>query len=142
MAIASIQMVRGLAGGRTPQTVSDAKISEIIAESDAVVSMHTNKYDWDTDDADYNVVKRASELIAASDVRKMFGDKQEDADQMYNEALRLLELTTDKSSEVGGKAFMKRRAYRSWPANEHATPYLNEGYSASEVTDLGEIISL
>jgi hypothetical protein len=142
MAIADRLRVRELSGGRTVNTVSDANLDKIILESDAVVSMHTSKYDWSISDADFQVAKRASELIAASDVRKQFGDKDEQADSQYSEAMKLLEIISDKSSEVGGKAFMKRRAYRSWPANEHATPYLNEGYSASEVTDLGEIISL
>jgi hypothetical protein len=127
MAIADGPTVRQKAGGRTTATLPDTLLNTIIQQTDAFVQMYTRKYDWTIADADFHVIKRASELLASADIRKMFNDKDEEADEQRKEAMKDLELIGTKSEAAGVPTKVVSRSYVSWPASSTGVIYFNDG---------------
>lgn len=127
MPIADGPTVRQKAGGRSTATLPDTLLNTIIQQTDAFVCMYTRKYDWAPSDADYHVIKRASELLASADIRKMFNDKDEEADEQRKEAMKDLELIGTKSETAGVATTVVSRNYITWPASETGTIYFNDG---------------
>lgn len=139
MVIADGPTVRQKAGGRTTTTLPDTLLNTIIQQTDAFVQMYTRKYDWTVTDVDYQVVKRASELLASADIRKMFNDKDDEADEQRKEAMKDLEAITTKSEVAGVKTVVRSAPYKSWPANTSGGGkiYLNDGIEISSAASEG-----
>lgn len=136
MPIADGPTVRIKAGNRSTATLSDATLTTIIQQTDAYVMMFTKKYDWQPTDPDYHVVKRASELLASADIRKMFNDKDEEADEQRKEAMRDLEAIIAHSETAGRPTVVESRPYASWPANgAGGSIYFNDGISVNIATE-------
>lgn len=110
-------IVRKRAGNPGTARISDSEITDEIKRSDAIVNMHTKKYDWSTADPDYPIVQDISELYAASSIRRRFKDDDKVAEKMEDEGDELLEelLSSSPSLAATGKVTIKRRAYRTFP---------------------------
>jgi hypothetical protein len=132
MPIADRPTVRIKAGNRSTATLADATIDTIIQQTDAFVMMFTRKYDWQPTDKDYHVIKRASELLASADIRKMFNDKDEEADEQRREAMKDLESIATHSDVAGVKTHVSSRPYMTWPANTSGgSIYFNDGITVN-----------
>lgn len=135
MAIADGPTVRIKAGNRSTATLSDATLNTVIQQTDAYVMMFTRKYDWAPSDPDYHVIKRASELLASADIRKMFNDKDEEADEQRKEAMRDLEAIIAHSETAGRKTIIASRPYASWPASANGSIYFNDGITVDMASE-------
>lgn len=127
MPIADGPTVRQKAGNRSTATLPETLLNTIIQQTDAYVQMYTRKYDWAPSDPDYHVIKRASELLASADIRKMFNDKDEEADEQRKEAMKDLEFISTTSSVAGHPTTIRSRGYISWPASSTGSIYFNDG---------------
>jgi hypothetical protein len=135
MPIADGPTVRAKAGGRSTTTLPDTLLNTIIEQTDAYVKMYTRKYDWAPSHNDYHVIKRASELLASADIRKMFNDKDEEADEQRKEAMKDLDNIIQNSVEAGRPTNVRQRRYVSWPASAVGVVYLNDGISVDRATE-------
>jgi hypothetical protein len=133
--IADGPTVRFKAGNRSTATLSDTLLNTIIGQTDAFVQMYTRKYDWSITDPDFQVIKRASELLASADIRKMFNDKDEEADEQRKEAMKDLELIGIKSETAGVPTTIRTRGYLSWPANSNGSIYFNDGIGLDRASE-------
>src|SRR5215213_6827236 len=135
MPIADGPTVRIKAGNRQTTTLSDTILNTIIEQTDNFVMMFTRKYDWDSADQDWHVIKRASELLASADIRKMFNDKDEEADEQRKEAMRDLETIVTRSEEAGVATVIRSAGYKSWPASAYGSIYFNDGIYVNKAAE-------
>lgn len=122
MAIADPVIVRRNAGNRSPAILPEIKITEAITFSDGYVQTYTQKYDWAAGHPDYQSVKKASEFLAASEIRAGFPDQEDESDEMWDRGIKMLDAINEHTSAtgVGGQVNIRTRPYRTNPANPNA----------------------
>lgn len=102
--------------------MSDAVIDTAIEFSDTYVMTYTQKYDWTPDHPDFKSAKKASEFLAASEIREGYPDEEDAADELWERAHTMLKAINEHSTDVGvgGNVNIRTRPYRTYPANPDA----------------------
>jgi len=126
IAIADRDEVRRLSGNRAKGTVPDAVIDSAIVSADDYARDRTRNQNWNVGDAGYNSVKMGSERIAASTIRHMFQDEQDEAEELFKEGNGILDTVAQNgvigggsgSGTSAGTVVSRVRPYQTYPLNQ------------------------
>ncbi len=131
MVLATAAGTRALLSDVGVTIVDDTKLNRALTQADNIVKTGTRKYDWTTDDLDYNTAVSAAEHIASSIVLEGMQDEQNDSREqrdfgrslinMIKEALAAEDLIDVFDDDV----IIERQSFTTRPLNPNA-PYTEE----------------
>jgi hypothetical protein len=141
MVLGDLGRTRRLAGNPAVSNVTDADITQGLANGTASVIRLTGKTDWETDTThkDYNTAVTAAEYYGSGYIRDRFNDQSDISSEHYTRANALARQIADSLSNVtGAGSGTATRKYRSNPLNSSATIYKSMTSQGQELVGVGD----
>jgi hypothetical protein len=125
MVLGDVDRTRRLAGGHSPDNVSDADITSYLAYGTSMVKSETGKdFEADTSAPDYNSAVMAAEYFASSAIRDRFGDRGEVSTEHYNRAKDIIsQISKNLEGSATSGTTTVSGSYKSYPLNDDAIIY-------------------